>query len=55
MRPNRSVFSTLNEYTEQIQNRIAASAGALCIIKDNKIIHEWYSGFHHFHKGARKT
>ncbi|WP_018755513.1 serine hydrolase domain-containing protein [Paenibacillus terrigena] len=55
MNLNNNIFSTLDEYTEQIQNRIAASAGALCVIKDNKIIHEWYSGFHHFHKGARKT
>ncbi|CAG7653838.1 serine hydrolase domain-containing protein [Paenibacillus allorhizosphaerae] len=48
-------FSALTEYTEHIQHRIAASAAALCIIKDNNIIHEWYAGHHHFHKGARKT
>lgn len=23
--------------------------------KDNKILHGWYSGYHHFHKGARKA
>lgn len=55
MRLNHNRFSELTEYTEQIQNRIAASAGALCIIKDDKVIHEWYAGAHHFHQGARKT
>ncbi|CAG7644415.1 hypothetical protein PAESOLCIP111_04695 [Paenibacillus solanacearum] len=50
-----SRFSALTEYTEQVRQRIAASAAALCIIKDDNIVHEWYAGHHHFHKGARKT
>jgi len=45
----------LDQYTNQIKDRIAASAAAICVMKDNKIIHEWYSGFHHFHKSARKV
>ncbi|RKN80571.1 serine hydrolase domain-containing protein [Paenibacillus ginsengarvi] len=49
------IFNSLDQYTEQIKNRIAASAAAVCVIKDNEIIHEWYSGNHHFHSGARKV
>jgi len=49
------IFQSLDQYTEQIKDRIAASAAAVCVIKDNKIIHEWYSGNHHFHGGARKV
>ncbi|KZS48818.1 hypothetical protein AWU65_24215 [Paenibacillus glucanolyticus] len=41
--------------TNQIKDHIAASADAICVMKDNTIIHEWYSGFHHFHKSARKV
>lgn len=49
------IFKDLDQYTIQIKDRIAASAAAICVMKDNKIIHEWYSGSHHFHKGARKV
>jgi CubicO group peptidase (beta-lactamase class C family) len=48
-------FNDLNQYTNEIKDRIAASAAAICVMKDNKILHEWYSGYHHFHKGARKV
>jgi CubicO group peptidase (beta-lactamase class C family) len=48
-------FNKLDQYTNEIKDRIAASAAAICVMKDNKIVHEWYSGFHHFHKGARKV
>lgn len=48
-------FNELDQYTDEIKNRIAASAAAICVIKDNKIVHEWYSGYHHFHNGARKV
>ncbi len=48
-------FHGLVQYTNEVKNRIAASAAAICVMKDNKIVHEWYSGFHHFHKGARKV
>lgn len=47
------IFNELNQYTNQIKDRISASAAAICVMKDNEIVHEWYSGFHHFHKGAR--
>ncbi|MDQ1914880.1 serine hydrolase domain-containing protein [Paenibacillus sp. GD4] len=49
------LFDDLDRYTNQIKDRISASAAAVCIMKDNKIIHERYSGYHHFHKGARKV
>lgn len=48
------IFKSLDQYTKQIKDRIAASAAAVCVMKDNEIIHEWYSGNHHFHNGARK-
>jgi len=49
------IFNSLDQYTKQIKDRIAASAAAVCVIKDNEIIHEWYSGNHHFHNGARNV
>ncbi|WP_193726824.1 hypothetical protein [Paenibacillus guangzhouensis] len=49
------IFNSLDQYTKQIKDHIAASAAAVCVMKDNEIIHEWYSGNHHFHNGARKV
>lgn len=48
-------FFEIEKYTENVKERISASAAAICVIKDNEIVHEWYSGSHHFHKGARKV
>ncbi|WP_028559867.1 serine hydrolase [Paenibacillus pinihumi] len=50
---NQNEVNELTRYTQQIQEQIKASAAALCIMKDNRIVHEWYNGYHHFHKGAR--
>jgi CubicO group peptidase (beta-lactamase class C family) len=50
-----TIFTELDRYTAEIKSRIAASDAAICVIKDNKIVHEWYSGAHHFHKGARSV
>ncbi|WP_409340278.1 serine hydrolase [Paenibacillus sp. MBLB4367] len=49
------IFNNLDQYTKQIKDRIAASAAAVYVMKDDEIIHEWYSGNHIFHNGARKV
>jgi len=51
---NKSVFTDITLYTEKIKREMHASGSALVIMKDNRIVHEWYSGTHHFEKGARK-
>ncbi|QUW23119.1 beta-lactamase family protein [Sporosarcina sp. Marseille-Q4063] len=51
---NNKIFQDITSYTEQVKQEMHASASALIIMKDNKIVHEWYSGTHHFEKGARK-
>lgn len=48
-----SVFDDLTIYTEMIKKELYASGAALVIMQNNKIIHEWYSGQHHFKQGAR--
>ena len=50
---NKNIFGDINKYNESVKKRISSSGSALVIIKDNKIIHEWYSGSHHFGEGAR--
>lgn len=50
---NNDVFKTITAYTEKVKQEMYASGSALVIMKDNQIIHEWYSGTHHFEKGAR--
>jgi CubicO group peptidase (beta-lactamase class C family) len=39
-------FSPLNEYVYYIQQKIVATAAAIFIIKDDQVVHEWYSGRH---------
>ena len=51
---NNEVFKDITSYTEKVKKEMYASGSALIIMKDNKIVHEWYSGTHHFEKGARK-
>lgn len=48
------VFKDLTTYTEKIRRDMKASGSALVIMIDNKIVHEWYSGEHHFEQGAKK-
>ena len=51
---NKDVFKDITTYTENVRKDMHASGSALVIIKDNKIVHEWYSGDHHFEQGAKK-
>ncbi|WP_299739177.1 serine hydrolase [uncultured Rossellomorea sp.] len=50
----KDAFKELTTYTEKVQRNIKASGSAVVIIKDNKIVLEWYSGEHHFEQGAKK-
>ncbi|MBY6036906.1 beta-lactamase family protein [Fictibacillus nanhaiensis] len=50
---NKSVFKPITEYTEKIKQEMYASGSALVIMKDNTIVHEYYSGTHHFEQGAK--
>ncbi|MFS0687789.1 serine hydrolase domain-containing protein [Sporosarcina sp. 179-K 8C2 HS] len=50
----KDVFKDLTTYTEKIRRDMKASGTALVIMKDNKIVHEWYSGEYHFEQGAKK-
>ncbi|MGG4166437.1 serine hydrolase domain-containing protein [Rossellomorea vietnamensis] len=51
---DKKSFQDLTRYTEDIKEKMHASGAALVIMKDNKFVHEWYSGTHHFAPGARK-
>lgn len=51
---NKDVFVDLTSYTEHVKKAMHASGSALVVMKDNKIIHESYSGTHHFEEGARE-
>lgn len=50
----KDVFKDLTTYTEKIRREMKASGSAVVIMKDSKIVHEWYSGEHHFEPGAKK-
>lgn len=49
---NKDAFKDLTLYTEEVRRDMNASGSALVIMKDNKIVHEWYSGRHHYEQGA---
>jgi hypothetical protein len=49
----KTSFKELTEYTELIKEKMHASGAGLVIMKDNELVHEWYSGAQHFEKGAR--
>ncbi|REB10974.1 class C beta-lactamase-related serine hydrolase [Sporosarcina sp. BI001-red] len=51
---NKDIFNDVSSYSEKVKNQMHASGSAVVIIKDNKLVHEWYSGTHHFEKGAKK-
>ena len=51
---NNEFFMDITTYTEKVKKEMNASGSALIIMKDNKIVHEWYSGTHHYEKGASK-
>ncbi len=50
----KDAYKELTTYTEKTRRDMKASGSALVIMKDNKIVHEWYSGEHHFEQGAKK-
>lgn len=50
---NKTAFKNITKYTEEMKAKIHASGAGLVIMKDNEIVHEWYSGTHHFETGAR--
>ncbi|GIN58274.1 hypothetical protein J8TS2_25930 [Lederbergia ruris] len=50
----KDAFKDLTTYTEKVQRDMKASGSAVVIMKDNKIVYEWYSGEHHFERGAKK-
>lgn len=45
-------FLPLISYTEGAGEKFGSSAASIVIIRDNKILTEWYAGHHHFKKGA---
>ncbi|WP_406688105.1 serine hydrolase domain-containing protein [Rossellomorea vietnamensis] len=54
MEADKRSFQDITKYTEEIKKKMHASGAALVIMKDNEVVHEWYSGTHHFDTGARK-
>jgi CubicO group peptidase (beta-lactamase class C family) len=50
----KDAFKNLTRYIEKVRRDTKASGSAVVIMKDNKIVHEWYSGEHHFEQGAKK-
>ena len=51
---NKEAFKDITLYTENVRKDMLASGSALIVIKDNKLVHEWYSGTHHFEQGAKE-
>ncbi|WP_010275870.1 serine hydrolase, partial [Paenibacillus senegalensis] len=47
-------FEPLISYTEKAAEKYGSSAASLVIIQNNNFLTEWYSGNHHFKKGARE-
>jgi CubicO group peptidase (beta-lactamase class C family) len=43
---SKNGFTELNQYMLDIQNLISASAASTCIIQNDRIVNEWYSGYH---------
>ena len=52
---NKDVYEPVTTYIEKVKEEMHASGAALVIMKDNKIVHEYYSGTHHFENGAKKV
>lgn len=46
-------FESLNEYVYHVQKAIRATAAAACVIKNDGIVNEWYSGRHDSSEGSR--
>lgn len=39
-------FNRLNDYVRQIQTEIGATAAAVYVLRDNRVVNEWYAGTH---------
>ncbi|WP_199613810.1 serine hydrolase domain-containing protein [Paenibacillus alkalitolerans] len=50
---NSEQFESLISHIEQTRSIINSSAAAVIIIKDDQIVTEWYSGYHHDKPGAK--
>lgn len=48
-----NAFTDLNDYVSAIQHTISATAAAICIIHNNRIVNEWYSGYHDVSDNSR--
>jgi CubicO group peptidase (beta-lactamase class C family) len=51
---NKKTFEEITKYMEVMKEKMHASGAALVIMKNNEVVHEWYSGTHHFESGARR-
>lgn len=52
---DRQHFTELLTYLEGVKDKISASAAASIIIHNDKIVYEWYSGFHSHAPNSRKV
>jgi hypothetical protein len=48
-------FSSLISYTEKMRHELGSSGASVIVIQNDKIVTEWYEGYHHFKKGARNV
>ncbi|MHC8521036.1 serine hydrolase domain-containing protein [Rossellomorea sp. H39__3] len=46
-------FHGLRSHMKTMKERMKASGAALVVMKDNRVVEEWYDGFHHGRTGAR--
>lgn len=50
---NNKAFIELNEYVSQVKSKISATAAAIYIIHNGRVVNEWYSGMHDNSKHSR--
>ncbi|KON84688.1 hypothetical protein AF331_11705 [Rossellomorea marisflavi] len=46
-------FHGLRSHMKTMKSTMKASGAALVVMKDNRVVEEWYDGFHHDRTGAR--
>ncbi|WP_430481683.1 serine hydrolase domain-containing protein [Rossellomorea marisflavi] len=46
-------FHRLRSHMKTMKSTMKASGAALVVMKDNRVVEEWYDGFHHDRTGAR--
>jgi len=52
---DRQPFMELSAYLEGVKDKISASAAASIIVHNDKIVYEWYSGFHSHAANSRRV